>query len=180
MMQEVTHLLQLFFFVEQGRADFSIKQGNEYLQELENRSTACAINMELGSVDLPTRCGLTKTVLAASKGTVVTLADGTKVDARLVKNGTGGMRHRMHNNKLKRDVFGNSKEKTNATSGFDDREIEEAIKRSKEDEMNDMKWNEEMINYEEQVLKDGDKKIAAVVIKREKGEDGIIEIDDND
>ena len=94
--------------------------------------------MELGAVDLPTRHGLAKTLLQASKGTVVTLPDGKKMDARFVKNGKSGgkMNHRVSNNGLMGVAGGDDSNKgTMINGGFDIDELNEAIKRSKEDEL---------------------------------------------
>ena len=71
-----------------GLADYSDSQQSEYLQELEHRSTAGAIGLEYASLPLATQYHTQNEMKSCSKGTVVTRQDGTKLDARLVKNGT--------------------------------------------------------------------------------------------
>lgn len=164
-----------------------VDQEIKYLHELETRSVACAVNMELGAVDLPTRHGLAKTLLQASKGTVVTLPDGKKMDARFVKNGKSGgkMNHRVSNNGLMGVAGGDDSNKgTMINGGFDIDELNEAIKRSKEDELEYMKWNEEMIRFQDKILMEGkldknddDRKMAAVCWPNVNDE--VIEVDES-
>ena len=74
-----------------------------------------------------------KTMAAAQKGTIVKGSDGRVLDARDVKNGSGGKRgHRVKNNRLSLDDSRGSGAKGGDVATFDT-QMEEAVKKSLEE-----------------------------------------------
>ena len=93
-------------------ADFSAVEKNNYLDEMEARQVASAINSGFCCLPITTQFEMQKTMAAAQQGSIVQSWGGRKFDARDVKNGTGGKRgHRAQNNKLSLNdssIFSNS------------------------------------------------------------------------
>ena len=127
-------MMHFVFQQNKGNADFSLAEKDEYLDELEARASAGALQIDYVNLPITTQFTVQKAMAKAQKGTVVELGDGTKLDARDVKNGSGGKRgHRAKNNRLK-DVDGScAGSEDNGDKGIDD-PLREAMKRSIDDE----------------------------------------------
>ena len=166
------------FFANSGNASFTKETQNEYLDELEARASAGALQIDYINLPLTTQFAMQKAMSKAQKGTVVEKGDGQKVDARDVKYGSGGKKgHRAVNNRLK-DVdgcrLGSAVGRDNEC--FDD-EMSEAIKRSEEDEflMNERKkermemerMEKELISKEKETGCEGRKKREVINVDEE-------------
>ena len=105
---------------------------------MESWAATGHLQLFFASLPIATQFHLQKKVASAHKGTVLKMPDGKLVDARDVKNGSGGKRgHRAKNNRLALEDNGESDGDNNTIvvgtdKGYDD-DVNEAVKRSLED-----------------------------------------------
>ena len=174
-----------------GLVACSTGETHEFLDEMHDHSTAGVIGLGFANLPIASQYAVSKSVARVQNGHVVTKSDGTKVDARFVKNGRGGKgNHRVRNNRL--DVLSSKNMIKIEEDEMSELELKEAMRISEEEHFRNKKWNENMMKFEKEALKEGiskeelvvndddDRKLAAVpVLETKKRKKEVIEIVDN-